>query len=236
MLTREDLCRLSADPAAERWFLSFWDEMPQEVQAVCSIEHRKAGDVLYYAGFDTEDVYFCLAGAVKIYKNMPDGQLYEIEEGTAPMVLGETEALLENPCVLGTVICSAGCTLVHLPAAHFRQWMKSCAAALYRVTVYIIRKNGRQHSKERALLFHSGVQKLAYLLLQHYDTAGGDACGRVEAPLRAVMAEQTGLNLRTISRCINALEQRGMLSHEQRKVFVDQEQAHKLRAYLSEQI
>ena len=70
MLTREDLCGLSADPAAERWFLSFWDEMPQEVQAVCSIEHRKAGDVLYYAGFDTEDVYFCLAGVVKIYKNM----------------------------------------------------------------------------------------------------------------------------------------------------------------------
>lgn len=231
MIQLEELRRLCPAEETYQWICSLWKLMPENIQEECSILQAPLGQVLFYSGLDSEDVFFCLNGTLKIYKEMSDGQLYEIEDASAPTLIGETEALLNNTCAQGTVICSSTCTLLHIPAALFRQWMKSCCEALYEITVFIIQKNSRQHLKERTLLFTSGAQKLAYLLLQQYDSSDEEV---VMAPIRSTMAAQTGLNARTISRCINELSSRGMLTHENRKVYITAAQAELLRQYLGE--
>ena len=231
-LTWEAITAACADETVLTWFAPFWNTMGEDVRAQCTLTSVNKGAILFCAGLDTADVYFCLRGAVTIYKEMPDGQLYEIAEDFAPTIIGETEALLDNACARGTVISSRECLLLHVPASVFRQWMHTSCASLYALTVFIVQKNSHQHSKERMLLYTSGVKRLAYLLVQQYEQQGRG--GGIEAPSRTTMAQQTGLNPRTISRCINALERRGLITHSKRKVLVSRQQAQQLREFLDE--
>jgi CRP-like cAMP-binding protein len=215
------------------WVQSFWNTMPEETRARCTLIQRDKDSILFYTGLNAEGVHFILSGTVKIYKEMPNGDVYEISEDPAPTILGETEAFLDDSCVRGTVICSTSCVLLRIPASIFRTWMRQCNEALYAMAVFIIQKNLYQHSKERTLLFTSGVKKLAYLLLQHYDRnhQGEDP---VFAPNRNTITEQTSLNPRTISRCINKLSALDLITHEKRRVSISPAQSVRLRQYINE--
>lgn len=193
---------------------------------------KSSEEALLVNGMQPDTVYFSISGTVGIYKVMTDGIQYQIAADCAPSVFGETEAFTGGQTLRGTVTCTTDSSFVCMPMDVFRRWMKTANNALYEITVLIIEKNIRQHSKDRALLFSSGVKRLGYLLLEYFGQYEENQIMSV-SPKRDALAEQTGLNVRTISRCINKLSDLNYIQHTGKTITMTKQQALDMYNYLN---
>jgi len=62
------------------------------------------------------------------------------------------------------VVCETDCKFIYLSKKDFLLWLKKSPETLYQVTVAIIKKNTSQVSHDRAFLFSTGEDRLAYHL------------------------------------------------------------------------
>ncbi|MFT3952182.1 MAG: Crp/Fnr family transcriptional regulator [Oscillospiraceae bacterium] len=235
MLTERlnDILSVCAGNEAKRWISSFWEVMDDEVRAMAVVTKKRPGTVIIQSGAKPEKVYFLLRGTVKIHKELPDGVLYEIDSVKAPCLFGETEAITDAESSRATVCTKDECAWIALRKETFLRWMQTSNRALFQVTRLIITKNFNQQSKDRTMLFSHGFQRLAYRLLSYYEETG-DATVTLEIS-RERLSEDTGLNIRSISRALNRLEEQQMIGRSGRKILISAEQSRLMKRAVSDE-
>ncbi len=227
--SREAICKSCENRSTAEWISALYDLMDDNVKGTAALVKKHSGDMLIKSGERCEAVYFLLKGTAKIYKELPDGILYEIASVRAPCLMGETEAITDEELSRGTVCAESEETqLIYMPKEVFLHWLHSSNKALFSITQLIINKNFSQQNKDRAMLFSHGYQRLAYRLLSYYEDMGGRGKVCLNIP-RERLSEDTGLNIRSISRALNRLEEQGLITRQGRLIVVDGEQADKMK-------
>lgn len=227
--SREVICKSCENRGTAEWISVLYDLMDDNVKGNAALVKKHSGDMLIKSGERCEAVYFLLKGTAKIYKELPDGILYEIASVRAPCLMGETEAITDEEFSRGTVCTeSDNAQLIYMPKEVFLHWLHSSNKALFSITRLIIYKNFSQQNKDRAMLFSHGYQRLAYRLLSYYEDMGGRGKVFLNIP-RERLSEDTGLNIRSISRALNRLEEQGLITRQGRLIVVDGEQADKMK-------
>lgn len=227
--SREEICSCCENAPAAEWISQLYDVMSGEVRSSASVVRKHSGAMLIKSGERPEAVFFLLKGIAKIYKELPDGILYEIANVRAPCLMGETEAITGAEFSRGTVCTdSEEAVLIYMPTNVFLDWICKSNKAMFMITRLIINKNFSQQNKDRAMLFSHGYQRLAYRLLSYYEDKGGRGTVSLSIP-RERLSEDTGLNIRSISRALNRLEEQGLISRYGRQIEVSQEQADRMK-------
>ncbi len=227
--SREEVSSCCENAEAAKWISDIYDVMSDEVRGSASVVKKHSGAMLIKSGERPEAVYFLLKGTAKIYKELPDGILYEIASVRAPCLMGETEAITNVDFSRGTVcIYSEEAVLIYMCKEVFLDWICKSNKAMFMITRLIINKNFSQQNKDRAMLFSHGYQRLEYRLLSYYEDEGGRGTISLNIP-RERLSEDTGLSIRSISRALNSLEEQGLISRRGRSIDVSKEQADRMK-------
>lgn len=227
--SREELCSCCESAEAAKWISDMYDVMSDEVKSSASVVKKHSGDMLIKSGETPEAVYFLLKGTAKIYKELPDGILYEIANVRAPCLMGETEAITGVQFSRGTVCTdSEDAVVIYMCKEVFLDWICKSNTAMFMITRLIINKNFSQQNKDRAMLFSHGYQRLAYRLLSYYEDEDGRGTIRLYIP-RERLSEDTGLSIRSISRALNSLGKQGLISRHGRSIDITEEQADRMK-------
>ena len=228
----DKICQLCDNAKAKDWIKEFWSIMSFQVKASARIIKKRSGSLLIKSGDLHEAVYFLIKGTVKIYKELPNGILYEIASLKAPCLVGETEAITGLERSRGTVYTTSDeSALIYMSNDVFISWLKSNNEALFKITKIIVNKNVSQQSKDRTMLFSHGYERLAYRIISYYEEE--NTTGTVSLNVsRESLSEDTGLNIRSISRALKKLEENGYISKRGRSIVVTKEQVDKMKLHL----
>ncbi len=211
---------------------TLFETMPEDIRACCFPLRKVRGESITKTGSDADKVFFLLKGRAKIMNELPDGVLYSFAAVSAPALLGETEAFAELPFYRGTVVCETECRMVSMSSEVFLRWMHISHAALYTITASIVRKNCMQNSHDRALLFYTGVNRIAFHLLEYctFPHAGGDFELKIS---REQLADEVGTSVKTVNRCLAQLEEQGLMNRRGHSICISKQQSIDIQHFLS---
>lgn len=195
------------------------DDIIEQVQ---KLKFNK-NDIIINPDDPATSVYIVLKGSVKVQNILPTGAIYSFASLHAPFFLGEDEAFADITHYRGSVECETRCTALHLSRDLFLMWMKSNTECLFNVSSYIIQKHISQKIKDRSYLFFSGSARVAYCLSEHYVLQQKNDLCKLKIT-RVHLADEVGLSVKTVNRCIDKLKTNNALSVEGRYILIDKMQ------------
>lgn len=211
------------DVKSRQWLSGLLQSMPAGVLENCRLLYRKKETTIMQVGDMAESAYLLIEGEVKIMNELPNGVVYSFGKLYAPGILGENELLANFPCYRGTVVCETDCKFIYLSKGDFLLWLRKSPEALYQITVEIIKRNASQVSHDRAFLFSTGEDRLAYLLARYYEVkAENDVC-ILKIP-RSQLADEIGFCVKTVDRCIRKIKKSGLINQRGMKITITKEQ------------
>ncbi|MDR3590994.1 MAG: Crp/Fnr family transcriptional regulator [Negativicutes bacterium] len=230
MDNRKKFTDAARNAGTRQWLSELLDLMPEELLQKCRLSERHKETPVIRMGEAADAVYLLIDGEVRIVKELPSGIVYSFAKLPAPGILGENEVLADFPYYRATVMCETGCVFVYLSKNDFLSWMKKSPAALYKVTVQIITKNASQVSRDRAFLFATGENRLAYLFANYYENKAEDGVCELKIP-RCQLADEIGFCVKTVDRCISKFRKLGMLGRRGMKITITGKQYMMLRDF-----
>lgn len=204
--------------------------IPPSLYETCRRISVPQGGTLVQEGTLLPDLYLVLSGRLFAERLYEGGRVYDYAELRSGMMVGAMEAVLGQERVCSTIRAAVPCELWCIPRDGFVRWLgDDHALALYVlrfVTVYC-RDITEKH------LQSSGSEAVTRLAAHLLELRGSQAqAGFPVRQSRQDMADQLGVNVRTVNRAVRELEEAGCLTVRHGKIFIAPEESARLRESL----
>lgn len=203
------------------------DYFPPRVMESTRMLRLKAGDILLREGFAADEVYVLLQGSARVLVHTSAGKMAVVETAQAPHIFGATEAIAEHRLYGATVQAASPVLAARLPMEEYLRAVQSNQEAANVTIHYLAWLAVRNMDKSELKAITRPIDiLLRYLYLE---------AQRKELPYtipftREDMANELHINLRTLYRYIDRLEEQGFLHLQKAKISIDQEAFERLRA------
>lgn len=217
----------SLDADVRKVILKWAMRVPATRLSYCRQICLKPGQTLVHMLDRADNVYFLCRGTARITSHNSAGSTYVIDEYHAPVIFGEMEALSENPFYLGSLTATSNCEFISISREDYLTWLRSDPESLLARSRWIIKNLTRQSGYERSLLSWSGTKRLMYLLSEL--TRNQLHRGVIEWPFivrltRQELADKIGTSTKTVSRGVQELKDKGMVSVLHGKIVISERQ------------
>lgn len=194
-----------------------------------SIEELKKGTVFVREGEPADTIYFIGSGAIKATDYRIFGISYDFMLILNQVyAYGGMEVIMDLERYRTTLQAVTKCIALKIPRAKFQQWLAMDSVALKNEAKLVAQYLHEEARNSRAFLFLQGSDRLALLMMNHYEKYANDGVLRMKGN-RKELSDATGLCLKTINRSIKKFCDANMVTQEGRDLLIDHEQYLKLK-------
>ena len=225
----------SLDESIREKLLSLFVTMPGSLRERCTVQSLKKGDILAGPLDRSDFVYVLTQGSIRTVNQDSSGNTFVVAEFKAPALFGEFELIAECPFYRGTLIATADCQIIAIGRESYLDWVRGNGEVLFRRARAVTRQLLEQCSNERNFLSLRGTERLMFLLCRYYERNATGETARICAT-RQEIADEIGTSVKTVSRGLRRLAERGLVRLEDRRVVIRREDYEDLRALLEKEL
>ena len=231
MKSIRQLLEETSEISSERYayFLKLFERIPSQTAENIISSKVKKGQYLLKAGEPCDMVYFLLEGEVTGEAFTEQGRAYSFMDFTQMPVLGDFEMFSDYTEYIVSIRAVQDCTVLKLAREQYLNWMKQDVNALYMRTSNVMSVLTFERSVDREFLQKNSKERLCLLLARFYQNGAKDKSGNYTVQYtQGELADQIGVNLRSVQRSIAALESEQLVQLKKGKMVISQEQYEKL--------
>ncbi len=213
--------------------LLYFATAPVELLEHMAVERLPANTTFVREGYSANHVYFVAKGSIKAIDYRFPGVEYEFMQfNKVVYAMGAMEILLERKEYLTTLKTSVPSIMIRCEGEAFGQWLLQDIVALRYESKLMGEYLLEQGRMSRAYLFLPGPERLAQVLIHRYEANGAEGVLSTGGN-QQVLANETGFNIKTVSRSMRTLTEVGLVSREGRRVLISPQQYKGLKELVS---
>lgn len=181
------------------------------------VQNVPAGRTFIQGGLPANRIYMMLTGSAKVVVCSTEGICTTVDRIDAPHLFGITEVIQKTPYFGASVITSASCHLVCVPAQQYLRIINedlACAQVTIRYLAWLATRN-MDKSELKAVAMP--IEILGKYL---YERCAGNPLPYIVPATRKQISEELNINLRTLYRYLDILKARGLADVQQRKIII----------------
>ena len=207
---------------------------PYWVVESLAVVKKKKDMVIVEENAKADTVYILVEGTVSAIDYRIKGFAYDYMWFYPIEVFGAMELFFEKPLYMTTLKAVTDCTFLVLSREQYKRWVWNDNNALRMECKSMGKYLLDQNRIARVQLFLQGMDRIMYMFVLHYEkniTRPQDKI-LVVTSSRQVIAEKSGLSIKTVNRSIKKMEEEGLISKNGRKILISWEQYLKMKSYL----
>lgn len=206
--------------------------VPDAIVNAISCKTFQKEEYIVRAGCDCTTVYMILSGNVAGLDYQKQGKAYYFMDFAKMYIVGDFEVFGDIPQYCVSIYAAQQCKVLTLSCSLYFEWMRHDENALFLRIKNIMSLLTLEQKNERELIFMNCKERLAKYLAASYEHKGRQSSGRYKVDkTQAELSDRIGYNVRSVQRSIAALEKEQLLSVENGKILISQEQYLKLKQY-----
>jgi CRP-like cAMP-binding protein len=225
----------SLDESAREKLLSLFVTMPGSLRERCTVQRLKKGSILADPLDRSDFVYVLTQGSIRTMNRDSCGNIFVVADFMAPALFGEFELIAGCPFYRGTLIATADCRIITIERESYLAWVRGNGEVLFRRARAITRKLLEQCGNERNFLSLRGTERLMLLLCRYYERNATGGAVRICAT-RQEIADEVGTSVKTVSRGLQRLTERGLVRLAGREIVIRSEDYESLRALVEKEL
>ncbi len=221
-----------AEPQRREYLKSMFQYVPDAIVKAMSCKTFQKEEYLIRAGYDCTTVYIILSGNVAGLDYQKQGKAYYFMDFAKMYVVGDFEVFGDIPQYGVSICATQHCSVLTLSGACYLAWVRHDENALFLRIKNIMSMLIFETKNERELIFMNCKERLAKYLAEAYEHKHGQSCERYKVDkTQPELSDRIGYNVRSVQRSIAALEKERLVSVENGKIVLTQEQYLKLKQY-----
>lgn len=234
MESKQQLMEMIADTEQDRgnYLKALFEYVPDAIVEGLIYEEIPKGQYILRAGAPSDMIYIILSGQITGVDHQKMGRVYYFMDFTKMYLIGDFEIFADLPEYCISVCAAKACRLLKIPSRRYMSWIQHDENALFLRMKNIMATLTSERIVDREYIFMSCTERLADYLIQSYRNGKKDSLGlhRV-SKTQSELADRVGYNVRSVQRSISSLEKDGLISNENGKIMLSQEQFLKLKQY-----
>jgi len=218
------------DGERRRYLEDFFGECPEEVIHAMQYVRIPRGQAILQAGMNCEYVWVIINGEMSVTDIQMLGNVYSFAESSGTNIIGDYEPFAGLSEFQNSIYAVTACEAFKMPTAAYMRWMRQDSKALFMRAQIFAQNLAKEISNERKYLLLNARDRMVLYLTQAYGKWEGQGeC--ILQKTQAQLAQRIGMNVRTVQRSIQKLEEEGFISCRGSKICVSQKQYERLREY-----
>ena len=222
----------SISPEKKDQLLRYFATAPAKLLEHFSVEQFPADTIFVREGEEARYVYFVAKGSLKAIDYRFPGVEYEFMQFTKVYAMGAMEILLEKKEYLTTLKTAAPSIILRCSGEHFSQWLLADLTALRYESKLMGEYLLEQGRMSRAYLFLPDPERLAQIFIHRYEAGRPSDIFSTDGN-QQILANETGFNVKTVSRSLKSLAEDGLISRKGRKILITSRQYKRLKELLN---
>ncbi|NMB14780.1 MAG: Crp/Fnr family transcriptional regulator [Gallicola sp.] len=223
----EELIKLNPD------FEFFSSKMTEDVKRNYYIKEYETGEIISHKSSELKYFGIITAGASRVINEFENGNIYMIETNPAIDYIGEVTILAQQKYTSVTIEASKPSTVFYIPRKTAEKWIFENVEILSRLTIRVANKLYRSSLENGMKLFYSSDYILIDYLVKIAAAHKITGIKRYKFPhTRSFMAEEIGMNLKTLNRTITKLKDKDLFFIEKGKIVMTLENYKNSQNYL----
>lgn len=212
------------------YFNGLFAFVPDAVVAELAYEEVEEGQHILYAGEPSDTVYIILSGQIAGVDHQRMGRAYYFMDFTKMYIVGDFEAFGDFPEYCVSICAVKKCGLLKISAKSYMRWVKQDENALFLRMKNIMSMLISERMVDREYIFMNCKERLIHYLAKSYENGKKDSQGKCKiVKTQTELADRIGYNVRSVQRSIAALEKENLISNENGKIILSQEQFLRLK-------
>lgn len=203
--------------------LRYFATAPAALLEHFTLEQLPADTIFVREGYRADAVYFVAKGSLKAIDYRFPGVEYEFMQFNKVYAMGAMEILMERTEYFTTLKTAVPSIILRCSGKEFSQWLLQDLAALRYESKLMGEYLLEQDRMSRAYLFLTGPERLAQILIHRYE-ANAKAGVLLTDGNQQILANETGFNIKTVSRSIKSLTDDCLISRKGRQILITPEQ------------
>nr|WP_279286092.1 Crp/Fnr family transcriptional regulator [Bittarella massiliensis (ex Durand et al. 2017)] len=189
-----------------------------------------SGEVLMRQGDSWWEVCTLIEGRVQVATHQPNYTTYTLREFSPFVRFGHWEALGKSPFLAATVRAKSTCRFCALSREAYLRWLTDSPQVLMKEASEAVSALLYQGLLDRNTLVMESESRVAFYLVSCFQAEGHKGgTGVVIRRSHQEIAEATSLSVRTVTRILHRLRERGLAGSKKGKVALAPSQAEALR-------
>ena len=220
------------DPDRRAQFYEYFQNVPLWLAESFIVEKLKKKSIFVREGEPVDAVYFIIDGIIKATDYRIYGIAFDFMLFSKVYAFGGMEVIMGEKEYRTSLQTVTDCTVLKIPKTHFDNWMKSDIRALRHEAKLMGEYLLEQARNVRAFLFLQGEERLSMLLANRYEKYAANDILQLKSN-RMELSDCTGLSEKTITRSVQKLEEKGLISRKGTYIIVTKDQYNKIKNSLS---
>ncbi len=225
----------SLEESVREELLSLFLTMPDNLRQCCPLRNLKKGSILAGPLDPSNFVYVLIRGSIRTENRDLSGNIFVVADFTAPALFGEFELIAGCPFYRGTLIATTDCQIIAIERKSYLDWVQGNGEVLFQRARAVTRQLLEQCSKERNFLLQRGTGRLMLLLCRYYERNAKGGTVRICAT-RQEIADEIGTSVKTVSRGLQRLSERGLIHLQGRGIAIFSEDYQSLRTLVEKEL
>lgn len=198
--------------------------MPQNIRSGCIVKKIPAGSIIVKKQEVIKFVYILTKGELRVINEFKNGSIYAFASIMPVSFVGELEVLAGESENAVTIEAVTDCIAVRLSAEDFEKWIKCDNDALMMVANILAKKLYPTSYETGNVLFNSGISKVQSYLVKYFEKKANDEETLPINRNRQQIADEIGISVKTVNRCIKKLKDEELVMVRKGKIFVSRNQ------------
>lgn len=209
--------------------------MPEAIAKEISYIEVKKNEMLLFAGDPCETIFIILKGNVIGIDHQKMGQAYSFMDFTKMYIVGDFEIFGDCSEYSVSIRTTQDCKLLKISAKNYLNWIRHDENALFLRLKNILTTLPFERKIDREYLHMGCKNRLINFLVRLYEKDKTDKMDKIKVrKTQDELADKVGFNKRSVQRSIASLEKENLVSIENGKMTISQEQYLKLKQYRDE--
>lgn len=205
--------------------------MPEAIAKEMIYTQVKKNEFLVSAGDCCETIFIILDGHVIGLDYQKMGQVYSFMDFTQMYIVGDFEVFSGNPEYCVSIRAAEACKVLKISANSYLHWIRHDEHALFLRLHNILTTLTVERKMDREYMLMGCKERLLNYLVRLYEKNGKKEKLKV-TKTQMELADKVGFNIRSVQRNIAVFEKEKMISLENGKMVINQEQYERMKTYL----
>ncbi len=234
MKSKEELWGFLVKTEQDRreYLKGLFEFVPDTVIRELAYEEVEKDQYILRAGMPCNMVYVILSGQIAGVDHQKAGRAYYFMDFTKMHIVGDFEIFGDFPEYCVSIYASKECKLLRLSAKSYLRWIRHDENAMFLRLKNIMSTLTSERMDDREHMLMGCKERLIVYLVKSYENGKKDRLGKCRINrTQAELADRVGFNVRSVQRSIAALEKEHLVSTENGKITISQEQYLQLTQY-----
>ena len=202
-------------------FKFFTENMPKYILDNYFVGKYKTGDIISRKQDDLENLGILVHGETRVINEFENGNIYMIESNPPIDYIGEVTILANQEFTSVTIEASKPCIVFFVPRKYAEKWIFENVEILKRISSRVAYKLYRSSIEKGMKLFYpSDFILIDYIVKNCIHNNSENNYPLLINKTRIILAEEIGMNIKTLNRTITKLKKENILSLEKGKILV----------------